>query len=282
VRTRKRFGQHFLERAWAARLVEAIGPQATDVFLEIGSGRGALTHPLAARAGRVIAVEVDRDLAAGLARATPPNVTIVAADILSADVASLLASIAPPSAAGATPPLSPGLRVVGNLPYNISSPILFRLLALARSGFPVLDATLMLQREVADRVLAAPDHRDYGVLAVLVQLRAQVERVFTLPPGAFRPPPAVRSSVVRLTFHPPEVALADEGIFEAMVRSVFAYRRKMLSNALEPFAASRGVAAARLVAQAGLDPRRRPETLDLADLSRLAALFVSGDRTDMV
>jgi 16S rRNA (adenine1518-N6/adenine1519-N6)-dimethyltransferase len=131
----------------------------------------------------------------------------------------------------------------------------------------------MLQREVADRIVAPPGGREYGVLSILVQLQADVRRVLTLPPGAFRPPPRVHSAVVRLTFRPPAVEVADAAGFEQMVRSMFTQRRKVLGNALAPFAATRGVAATAALAAAGLDPRRRPETLQLAELAQLAAVF---------
>ena len=150
-------------------------------------------------------------------------------------------------------------RVVGNLPYNISSPILFRLLALQRTQPVFTDATLMLQREVADRVVAEPGTRDYGPVAVLTRVQADATRVMTLPPGAFRPIPRVRSAVVRLTFREPKVALPDAARFEHMVRSIFQRRRKMLLNALGPFAESCGVSAASAIRSAGLDPKRRPK-----------------------
>lgn len=261
IRARKRYGQHFLEPAWADRLVDAVAPAATDRFLEIGPGPGALTLRLAARAAHVTAIEVDRDLAAALAPRLPPNVTLVAGDVLEADLPALVGG--------------QRTRVAGNLPYNISSPILFRLLDLWRAGGMLVDACLMVQREVADRLQARPGSGDYGVLAIQVQLHAGVERLLTLPPGAFRPAPKVHSAVVRLVFRPPAVPLPDEAVFTAMVRAIFTQRRKMLGNALEPFAAARGRSAAGALGSAGIDPRRRPETLELAELARLAALFAS-------
>ena len=310
MRTRKRFGQHFLEAAWADKVVSAIAPQPTDRFIEIGPGPGVLTLRLAPRVAHLTAIEVDRDLAAELGPQLPDNADLVVADVLQADLLAL-----------AEKPF----RVAGNLPYNISSPILLRLIELSRSqgphqnrlwarGLPpsrearfgetrrslgeggqtpgdqlpagsedpaatiqaILDATVMVQREVADRLVAAPGSGDYGVLSISVQLHADVRRVLSLPPGAFRPPPKVHSAVVRLTFRPPPVEIADERAFETMVRSMFTRRRKTLSNALAPFAGERGQNAGEVLRAAGIDPVRRPETLSLDELARLAARFRPG------
>ena len=277
---RKRFGQHFLEPAWADKLVTAIEPQADDRFLEIGPGPGALTLRLAPRVAHVTAIEVDRDLAADLAPRLPANVDLVVADFLQLDLGPLA--------------VSGPLRVAGNLPYNISSPILFRLIHAARrsgsappdseSRVPspeprLVDATLMLQREVADRLEAVPGTGDYGVLSISVQLHADVRRLLTLPPGAFRPAPKVHSAVVRLTFRPPLAPPRDEQVFEAMVRSAFTQRRKTLANALASFADARGMRAVEALQASGIAPSRRPETLDLAELTRLADCFTAGART---
>jgi 16S rRNA (adenine1518-N6/adenine1519-N6)-dimethyltransferase len=279
MRARKRFGQHFLEPAWADKLVAAIEPQAGDRFLEIGPGPGALTLRLAPRVAHLTAVEVDRDLAAALEPRLPPNVELVVADFLDLDLTSVL---------------QPGpVRVAGNLPYNISSPILFKLIEAARPSrrssdqlrvapsiaeggtreAAIVDATLMLQREVAVRLEARPGSGDYGVLSISVQLHAEVRRVLSLPPGAFHPAPKVHSAVVRLTFRQPASPPRDEQVFEAMVRSVFTQRRKTLANALSPFAGARDRRALAALEAAGIDPSRRPETLDLAELTRLADQF---------
>ncbi len=263
MKTRKRFGQHFLEPAWADKVIRAIAPQATDVFLEIGAGPGILTLRLAQHAARVIAIEIDRDLVAGLSSKAPSNVSIVTGDVLEAD----LAAIAPEGP----------LRVAGNLPYNISSPILFRLLDL-QSRRPVRDATIMLQREVANRIVAKPGSADYGVLSVLVQWQASVTKLLTLPPGAFRPAPKVTSAVVRLAFRSPDVAVRDPGLFTHLVRSVFTQRRKTLTNALAPLAAEIGVPARAALEAAGLDPTRRPQTLEIVEIARLADIFAEGRR----
>jgi 16S rRNA (adenine1518-N6/adenine1519-N6)-dimethyltransferase len=258
MRARKRFGQHFLEPAWVAKLMTVVAPQPDDVFLEIGPGRGALTKPLAPRAARIIAVEIDRDLAAALPAHLPPNARVIEGDFLEVDLARILE--------GETRPV----RVVGNLPYNVSSPILFKLLRDADGGRRLSDATLMLQKEVADRLLGQPGTAAYGTLAIQVALLADVSRVLTLPPGAFRPPPKVTSTVVRLTFHAPSEDVGDPKTFERVVRGVFLQRRKTLSNALKPVADSFGRSAAEVIARAGVDGTRRPETLTLSDMARLA------------
>jgi 16S rRNA (adenine1518-N6/adenine1519-N6)-dimethyltransferase len=268
MRTRKRFGQHFLERAWADKVVAAIGPQPSDRFLEIGPGPGALTFRLAPRVAHLTAIELDRDIAAELRPRLPGNVDLVVADVLEID---LVAQAEAP------------FRIAGNLPYNISTPILFRLIAAAKSepASPrtpepaILDATLMVQREVAERLEAVPGSGDYGVLSISVQLHADVRRVLTLPPGAFRPAPKVHSAVVRLTFRPPPVPIDDERQFEAMVRSMFTQRRKTLANALAAFAGERGQRAGDVLRATGVDPSRRPETLTLAELARLSGTFAT-------
>jgi 16S rRNA (adenine1518-N6/adenine1519-N6)-dimethyltransferase len=257
-RAKKRFGQHFLEPAWVTKVIDALSPAPDDIFLEIGPGRGALTRPLASRAGRIIAVEIDRDLAAALPSRVPANVTIVEGDALETDFAALLGETTGP------------VRVVGNLPYNVASPILFRLLHGAAHGALFSDATLMLQKEVADRLVAAPGSGDYGALAIQVALLADVERVLTLPPGAFRPPPKVTSAVVRLRFRPPAEEVGDLAVFERLVRGVFQQRRKTLANALKPVADSLGRSAIDVIAAAAVDGGKRPEQLTLTELARLS------------
>ena len=259
MRARKRFAQHFLEPPWVRKVVDAIQPEPADVFLEIGPGRGALTFALAERATAVVAVEIDRTLAAQLRQSAPSNVTVVESDILRIDLTAILRD----HAAGRP------VRAAGNLPYNISSPILFRLIRLFRAGVGIADATVMLQLEVAERLAAQPGSRDYGVLTILASLWADIDLVLALPPGAFRPAPKVRSAVVRLRFRPPRVDVGDADGFEALVKGIFSQRRKTLSNALKPVAARRGQDAAAMLRQAGIDGRRRPETLDLEELARL-------------
>src|SRR4051812_18334462 len=221
---RKRFGQHFLEPAWVTKVIRAIDPKPTETFFEIGPGGGALTRPLLDRAAGVVAFEIDRDLAAAL-RDTDPRLAVVEGDFLDTAAALVGQTHSP-------------VRVAGNLPYNVASPILFKLLELHAGGVPIVDATLMLQREVAERLTAAPGGRDYGVLSVLVQYAADVGLLLALPPGAFRPPPKVRSSLVRVRFRLPALPARDPMLFAALVQAVFTRRRKTLANALLAFSAT--------------------------------------------
>lgn len=262
MRARKRFGQHFLEPAWVDKVVTAIAPSPHDTFLEIGPGPGALTLALAPLVARLVAIEIDRDLAPALAAHAPEHVTVLTADFLEADVAATLDPFAP-------------VRVAGNLPYNVSTPILSRLLELADDGRRLRDATVMLQLEVARRLAAEPGTKDWGVLGACQQLRADVDLLLTLPPGAFRPAPKVQSAVVRLRYRPPVVPVTDVGRFETLVRTLFMQRRKMLSNGLAPFAAAHGVDPRDAIQRTGLDGRRRPETLSIEELARLSDVLVS-------
>jgi len=207
------------------------------------------------------AVELDHEMAAALAPRLPPNVTLVEQDMLEFDIHSIARA---------------DLRVAGNLPYNVSGPILFALLRARREGARLTDATLMIQREVADRIEGKPGTKAYGTLSIFVQLRARVRRLMTLPPGAFRPVPKVHSAVIRLEFLDPVVPLRDERTFERMVRSIFTQRRKTLLNALKPFAADRAADARRAIALAAVDGTLRPEALQLSELARLADVFASG------
>ena len=259
-RPRKRFGQHFLAPAWADKVVDAIAPARDDRFIEIGPGPGILTTRLAARAAHVTAIEVDRDLAAALAPRVPRNVEILTHDVIHVDLSPLLAA-------------GP-VRVAGNLPYNISSPILFKLLAASRSSPNLRDATVMLQREVADRLAARVGTKEYGVLTILVGLQATVERRLVLPPGAFRPAPKVHSAVVRLTFKPSILPPDLEGLFDRMVKTMFMQRRKTLLNALRPFADAQQRTSGAILAAAGIDPQRRPETLATEELLRLVQVVL--------
>ena len=269
MRARKRFAQHFLESAWVNKLVTVAAVTPQDSVLEIGPGRGAITRPLADQAGRLLAVEVDRDLAADLEASGLPNVTVVTSDVLTVELEPILAEWL-----GSPPGPANQIRVIGNLPYNISSPILFMLLDLAAKTGGVRDALLMLQKEVADRLVAKVGTGEYGVLTVLTALNADVTRVLSLPPGAFRPQPKVHSAVIRLAFRPSKVAIDDQELFVRMVRTMFTQRRKTVSNALKPFGVERGVEPARALAAAGINPMRRPETLELAEMAALARAFV--------
>jgi len=265
IRARKRFGQHFLEPAWADKVIRAIDPKPDEVFVEIGPGRGILTRRLAEKARAVIAFEIDRDLAADLERNRPPNVGIIVGDFLDADI-----DIAPQPFERST------LRAAGNLPYNVASPILVKLADLYHGGVPFTDATVMLQREVADRLAAKPGGKEYGALSVLVQRSARVERLLTLPPGAFRPVPKVQSALVRLRFHPLDPPVRDAALFDDLVVAVFTRRRKTLANALRAFPPAVRLSPSAALKAADLDGRRRPETLSVAEFARLADVLTRG------
>ncbi len=258
IRARKRFGQHFLEPAWVDKVVEAINPASTDRFIEIGPGRGALTAPLAARVAEVIGVEIDRDLAAALRARPLPNLTLIEGDFLDVRVQERLRDLiaAGPSA----------FRIAGNLPYNVASPMLFSFVELVGRGMPLVDATVMLQREVADRLLAVPGTKAYGAMTVLIGHRARVDRLLNLPRGAFRPAPKVLSTVVRLSFHGPAPPVRDPRLFHKLVQAVFSRRRKTMANAIGALAGAKNLPA-------WLDGGRRPETLEVAEFARLADDF---------
>lgn len=251
-RARKRFGQNFLHDARVvARIVAAIHPQPGDSLLEIGPGQGALTRPLLRAAGRLQAIEMDRDLIAPLAALCAGDgvLDLQQADALRCDFRDL----APAPAA---------LRVVGNLPYNISSPLIFHLLAQREV---IRDMHFMLQREVVDRMAAEPGNRVYGRLSVMVQYHCRVERLFSVPAGAFRPAPKVESAVVRLTpLRPQPVRAMDEAVLSRVVAAAFGQRRKMLRRSLA------GLLDETAMATAGVDPSARPEQLDVAAFVRLA------------
>lgn len=265
---RKRFGQNFLEPAWARKVVDAVAPAAGETFVEIGPGTGAMTRLLAERTHALLACEIDRDLARLLREAQIPRVQILEHDFLELSADDLRAAVA------AISPESQTIRVAGNLPYNVASPIMFRLVELSRLGLPMSDATLMLQREVADRLLAAPGTRDYGVLSVLIGHRASVTRLLNLPPGAFRPMPKVQSTVVRLRFHGPDPPVADERVLAGVTNAVFSRRRKTLANALQAYGGLTPSTATLALARAAIDPGRRPETLSIAEFGQLADAVV--------
>jgi 16S rRNA (adenine1518-N6/adenine1519-N6)-dimethyltransferase len=268
VSARKRFGQHFLEAAWVRKVVDLIAPAPGQRFLEIGPGRGALTLALAERGAGVLAIEIDRDLASDLGPRLPPGVTLHVADVLQVDLAGWLAGH------GVT--AERPVRVAANLPYNISTPVLVQLIDAWRRAAPFTDATLMLQREVAERVLAEPGTGDYGPLAIATRLSADGRLLLKLPPGAFRPPPKVHSAVVRLVFRPPAVLIDDPATFDRMVRQIFAQRRKTLGNAIKSAAGGDAELAGRALRAAGIDARRRPDTLGLDELAALARALGGG------
>ena len=271
-RPRKRFGQHFLAPAWAQKVLAAIAPSPGDRFIEIGPGPGALTLPLAATGAPVLAVEIDRDLSAALAARVPRNVTVMTADFLKVDVTPFLSGLEPqrpPSANAAADPVT-RYRAIGNLPYNLSTPILFRLIELHQRQPLLTDATIMLQREVAERLAARPGTKAYGVLTITTQLHAAIDRLLELPPGAFHPAPKVHSTLIRLRFlDRPSVRIVDDVLLRRLLRALFSQRRKTLQNALKRF----GSNAHLVLAMARIDGQRRPETLSLTEISRIVELL---------
>jgi 16S rRNA (adenine1518-N6/adenine1519-N6)-dimethyltransferase len=265
TRSKKRFGQHFLERQWAEKVVRAISPVEDEAFFEIGPGRGAITSLLAGKAAHVVAFEIDRDLTAELRTTAPANVTVVEGDFL--DIGAKEVADTRDRWHGRR------LRVAGNLPYNVASPILFKLVALYRAGLPIVDATVMLQREVADRLLASAGGREYGGLSVLIGHAARAERLLELPPGAFRPVPKIASTVIRLNFHSDAPPVEDRSTFEGLVQAVFTRRRKTLANALMAFRSTDKRAIEQALESAGIDGSRRPETLNVPEFARLSDAF---------
>jgi 16S rRNA (adenine1518-N6/adenine1519-N6)-dimethyltransferase len=250
-------------------VVNTIDVQPQDVLLEIGPGAGAITLPLAQTGAPILAVEIDRDLAADLAGKVPPNVSLITADFLKTDVLSYLTALQPNRPPGFPADIPRRFRVIGNLPYNISSPILFRLIELSRAHGLFADATLMVQREVADRLVAKAGKKDYGVLSIFAQIHADIDRRLDVPPTAFSPPPKVRSSVIRMTFRRSPVRIVDDALFERIVKGAFMQRRKTVANALKSLEPT----APAVLALAGIDGKRRPETLTLEDFARLTEFF---------
>ena len=249
-RARKRFGQNFLaDPLVVRRIIGAIAPQPGQVIVEIGPGRAALTLPLAESGAELHLLEIDRDLAAMLQRQFDdrPTVRLHLGDALHADFAEI---------SGGRP-----FRLVGNLPYNISTPLLFH--ALQWSSL-VTDMHFMLQQEVVDRMAAGPGGKTRGRLSVMCQYQCAVTPLFTVPPEAFRPAPRVHSTLVRLVPHArPPVQVRDPARFERLVAQAFSMRRKTLRNSL------RGLLDAEQIAAAGVDPGLRPETLTLEQFAAL-------------
>jgi 16S rRNA (adenine1518-N6/adenine1519-N6)-dimethyltransferase len=243
---RKRFGQHFLvDPGVIDAIVGAVDPRPGEAIVEIGPGLGALTRPLAERARSLTVIELDRDLAARLRR--EPALEVVEGDVLEVDFAALSARLGTP------------LRIVGNLPYNISTPILFHLLGSAER---VLDQHVMLQKEVVERMVAAPCGKDYGRLSVMLQWRYDVEYVLEVPPEAFDPPPRVDSAVVRMQPLPGvDAGLRDR--LEAMVAVAFSQRRKLLRHTLGRWLDERGLGGT-------FDVQRRAEEVPVEEYVTLA------------
>jgi len=254
VAARKRLGQHFLhDPAVIRKIVAAIDPDPADVIVEIGGGLGALTLPLVERVKTLHVVEIDPRLAAELERAAAGRTSLVVhrADALRFDLTALA-------------PENQRLRVVGNLPYNVSTPLLFRLLEQRRA---IRDLHVMLQKEVVTRMTARPGGRDYGRLTVMLCAWTDIEPCFDIGPGAFAPPPKVRSTFVRITPRDvPRFAVRDEPRFARLVAHLFSMRRKTIGRALKDRLPADAIAAA------GIDPRARPETLRPEEFARLADL----------
>jgi 16S rRNA (adenine1518-N6/adenine1519-N6)-dimethyltransferase len=245
---RKRFGQHFLaDDGVIDGIVRAIAPKPGQALIEIGPGLGAMTQPLLERCGALTVIELDRDLAARLRKRAGLNV--IEADVLNVDFAALAQTAGQP------------LRVVGNLPYNISTPILFHLLPVAAQ---VLDQHFMLQKEVVDRMAAAPGSKDYGRLSVMLQWRYAIEPVLDVPPEAFDPPPRVDSAVVRMQPLAADASVDAERL-GALVTLAFSQRRKILRHTLGRWIEQQGL-------QTGFDLQRRAEEVPVAEYLALARL----------
>jgi len=248
---KKRFGQHFLhDHHVVSQIVSAFSPTSDDPVVEIGPGTGVLTRALLEKLGHLYAVELDRDLAVRLsAEFSPEHFTLHSADALKFDFCRLA-------------PSDRKLRLIGNLPYNISTPLLFHLLDQAGC---IQDMLFMLQKEVVDRMCAEPDGKDYGRLSVMIQYRCAVEKLFDVAPGSFTPPPRVDSSVVRLVPHAkPPVEINDPEMFARLVQAAFTNRRKVLRNTLK------GLVTAETMSALGIDPVCRAETLSLAEFAALS------------
>ena len=252
---RKRFGQHFLTSSDTIdRIVSAILPQEGETIVEIGPGQGAMTTPLAQSAATLHAIEVDRDLVVSLNRKFQDhaNVIIHEADALRFDFSTF----------------DVPLRIVGNLPYNISTPLLFHLLTFNQI---VTDMHFMLQKEVVDRMSATPGSKDYGRLTIMLGCQLEVVPLFDVPPDAFRPSPTVMSSVVRMRPVPHDrFEIRDPHKLEQIVKQGFSKRRKTLRNALQ------GLVSETEIKAAGIEPGKRPEQIPVEGWIRLAALLTSG------
>jgi 16S rRNA (adenine1518-N6/adenine1519-N6)-dimethyltransferase len=252
---RKSLGQHFLtDRSILARIADALGATGTETIVEVGPGRGALTEHLLPRAGKLVAIEYDRALAARLRAqyAREPKVRVVEADVLESPLTEI---------AGTEEYL-----LAGNVPYYITTPILFHALQPPRAR----RAVFLLQREVADRLVAAPGTRSYGALSVNVQAVARVSRLFRVPAGAFHPPPRVDSAVVRVEpRNDPVVAAEEEERFRAFVQGAFGFRRKQMRRVLRSLCGVTPDVALAMLDAAGIDPNARPETLAPSDFAAL-------------
>lgn len=250
-RARKRFGQHFLhDRNIIDRILRAIAPQAGDNILEIGPGQGALTYPLLQRCDRLTAIELDRDLVPVLEQRAPAfgQLEVINADILEFELSSIASTRK--------------FRLVGNLPYNISTPLMFHLL---ESADLIEDMHFMVQKEVAQRIVAVPGDSSYGRLSVMLQCRCLCQYLFDVAPTCFRPPPKVDSAVIRLLpLKPPKYAIGDSASFARIVQTAFSQRRKTISNSLKSLLDRETIIAC------GIDPGLRAENLEIADFAKLS------------
>jgi len=257
---KKRFGQNFLvDRAIISQIVDSIQPQTDDIMLEIGPGLGAMTKPLLSQLTQLHVIELDRDIIPRLVNSccfdNPQNrekLVVHEMDVLEFDFAAFHKQHCPPGKK---------LRVVGNLPYNISTPVLFHLLAFRRL---IQDMHFMLQKEVVERIVAAPRNKQYGRLSVMIQTFCDAEFLFEVPPQAFEPAPKVDSAILRLlpsTQH--ETRITDFSLYEKLVRLAFSQRRKTLKNTLK------GICSATQIEQAGLSPGQRAEELSIVDFVSL-------------
>ncbi len=248
-RARKRFGQNFLhDEHWIERIARAIDARPGQTVVEIGPGQAALTRKMIADAGHVTAIEIDRDLAAWLKDTFPETLTLIETDALKLDWGTVYPGQA--------------IRIVGNLPYNISSPLLFHLMSVADR---VIDQHFMLQKEVVDRMVATPGSKVYGRLSVMLQYRYRMQKMFDVPPGAFTPAPKVTSSIVRMIPKKSEELLpVDSERFSAIVAAAFNQRRKTLRNALAK------ILTEEEIKNAGVDPALRAEALDVEAFVALA------------
>jgi 16S rRNA (adenine1518-N6/adenine1519-N6)-dimethyltransferase len=255
IRPRKSLGQNFLhDENICRKIIACVAPRPSDVVLEIGPGEGALTRHLARAVKRLMAVDIDERVAIRI-REELPDIEFIHGDFLQLDLGEIARNHTCP------------LRLVGNIPYNITSPILFHILDHRTS---VSDATLMVQREVAQRLVARPRSKDYGILSVSFQFFADVEVLFNVSRNAFYPKPDVMSSVLRLAFLPePRYAVTNEGLFRTMVRSIFGKRRKMLRSSLKYFCMEHGYDLPR-----GVDLTKRPEDLSIRELVELSNKLV--------
>ena len=257
MKARKRFGQNFLhDNNVINRIIDSIAPNASDAIFEIGPGHGALTALLANATDDLTVVEIDRDLAANIARLYP-DITLIVSDILKYEF-------------GDWQPTKPA-RVVGNLPYNISTPLLFRLFTTLDK---IDDMHFMLQLEVVNRLAAAHSTQDYGRLSVMSQYYCDIEKLFEVPPTAFTPAPKVTSAIVKLIPKKNPIKARDENLFSAIVTAAFGQRRKTIRNSLKPYADSD------MLVEAGIDPGIRPENVSLRQFIDFANLVSNNPNTN--